>query len=40
MKHIVYLALGTNLGDRIANLRAAQLALEPDSPCLAMLPDL
>ncbi|MDD5467349.1 MAG: 2-amino-4-hydroxy-6-hydroxymethyldihydropteridine diphosphokinase [Anaerolineales bacterium] len=27
--HIVYLALGTNLGDRVANLRAARDALPP-----------
>lgn len=27
--HTIYLALGTNLGDRIANLRAALLALPP-----------
>lgn len=27
--HTVYLALGTNLGDRLANLRAARLALAP-----------
>ncbi len=29
MKHIIYLALGTNLGDRRANLRAAIAALPP-----------
>lgn len=29
MKHTVYLALGTNLGDRRANLRAALRALPP-----------
>jgi 2-amino-4-hydroxy-6-hydroxymethyldihydropteridine diphosphokinase len=27
MKHITYLGLGTNLGDRLANLTAARLAL-------------
>ncbi len=30
MNHIVYLALGTNLGDRLANLRAAIEALPPE----------
>src|SRR5271157_2882601 len=30
MNHIIYLALGTNLGDRIANLRAAIEALSPE----------
>lgn len=29
MSHAIYLALGTNLGDRPANLRAALAALEP-----------
>lgn len=29
MKHIIYLALGTNLGNRRANLRAAIAALPP-----------
>ena len=29
MSHLVYLALGTNLGDRLANLRAAIQALPP-----------
>ena len=29
MDHVIYLALGTNLGDRLANLRAALAALEP-----------
>ena len=29
MKHLVYLGLGTNLGDRLANLVAARRALEP-----------
>ncbi|MBA4379695.1 MAG: 2-amino-4-hydroxy-6-hydroxymethyldihydropteridine diphosphokinase [Anaerolinea sp.] len=32
MKHIIYLALGTNLGDRRANLRAAIAALREASP--------
>jgi 2-amino-4-hydroxy-6-hydroxymethyldihydropteridine diphosphokinase len=30
MTHDVYLALGTNLGDRLANLRAALRSLPPD----------
>ncbi len=30
MNHIVYIALGTNLGDRLANLRAAIEAMPPD----------
>ena len=38
MKHIAYLALGTNLGDRIANLRAAQRALEPEVHVLRCSP--
>jgi 2-amino-4-hydroxy-6-hydroxymethyldihydropteridine diphosphokinase len=29
MKHIVYLALGTNLGDRLSNLKAAVNAMPP-----------
>jgi len=29
MEHIVYIALGTNIGDRLANLRAAVDALAP-----------
>ncbi len=29
MSHLVYLALGTNLGDRLANLEAARAALSP-----------
>jgi 2-amino-4-hydroxy-6-hydroxymethyldihydropteridine diphosphokinase len=35
MNHIVYLALGTNLGDRLANLRAALDAFAPDIKVLA-----
>ncbi|NOY98014.1 MAG: 2-amino-4-hydroxy-6-hydroxymethyldihydropteridine diphosphokinase [Chloroflexi bacterium] len=34
----VYLALGTNLGDRLANLRAARNALAPDVRVLAGSP--
>jgi 2-amino-4-hydroxy-6-hydroxymethyldihydropteridine diphosphokinase len=30
MNHTVYIALGTNLGDRLANLRAAIKALPPE----------
>jgi 2-amino-4-hydroxy-6-hydroxymethyldihydropteridine diphosphokinase len=29
MKHIIYLALGTNLGDRVANLQATLIAMPP-----------
>ncbi len=35
MTHIVYIALGTNLGDRLANLRAAIEGLAPDVTVLA-----
>jgi 2-amino-4-hydroxy-6-hydroxymethyldihydropteridine diphosphokinase len=35
MNQIAYLALGTNLGDRIANLRAAIEALPPEIKVLA-----
>ena len=35
MNHIIYLALGTNLGDRIANLRAAIEALSPEINVIA-----
>jgi 2-amino-4-hydroxy-6-hydroxymethyldihydropteridine diphosphokinase len=35
MEHIVYLALGTNLGDRLFNLRAAIDALAPTVRVLA-----
>ena len=38
MKHIIYLALGTNLGDRRANLRAAIAALPPAVTVLAKSP--
>ncbi|RJP46823.1 MAG: 2-amino-4-hydroxy-6-hydroxymethyldihydropteridine diphosphokinase [Anaerolineaceae bacterium] len=36
MTHDVYLALGTNLGDRIANLRAALRSLQPDLELVAV----
>ncbi len=35
MDHIIYLALGTNLGDRLANLRAALEAMPPEVCVLA-----
>jgi 2-amino-4-hydroxy-6-hydroxymethyldihydropteridine diphosphokinase len=35
MNHVVYLALGTNLGDRRLNLRAAMDALPPEVKILA-----
>ncbi len=35
MTHIVYLALGTNLGERLQNLRAALDAFEPQIHALA-----
>ena len=35
MNHIVYLALGTNLGDRLANLRAAIKALSSEINVIA-----
>ncbi len=35
MEHIVYLALGTNLGDRAENLRRAREALPPQVQLLA-----
>ncbi len=35
MPHAIYLALGTNLGDRLANLRAAIAALAPQARVLA-----
>jgi len=35
MQHIAYIALGTNLGDRSANLRTALEALPPDVRVLA-----
>ncbi len=36
--HIVYLALGTNIGDRLANLRAAAAALPPQVKVLQVSP--
>ncbi len=38
MNHIIYIALGTNLGDRPANLRAAVAALPPDVQVTAASP--
>ena len=35
MKHTIYIALGTNLGERLDNLRAAIDALGPDIHVLA-----
>ena len=35
MKHTTYIALGTNLGERLDNLRAAITALAPDVTLLA-----
>jgi 2-amino-4-hydroxy-6-hydroxymethyldihydropteridine diphosphokinase len=35
MEHTVYIALGTNLGDRLANLRHARQALQPQTCILA-----
>ncbi len=35
MQHIVYIALGANLGDRAANLRAALQSMPPDVHVLA-----
>jgi 2-amino-4-hydroxy-6-hydroxymethyldihydropteridine diphosphokinase len=35
MKHTVYIALGTNLGDRLANLHAAIRSLPPEIKVLA-----
>ncbi|MEW5829037.1 MAG: 2-amino-4-hydroxy-6-hydroxymethyldihydropteridine diphosphokinase [Chloroflexota bacterium] len=38
MPHTVYLALGTNLGERLANLRAAVAALSPEVRVVAESP--
>jgi 2-amino-4-hydroxy-6-hydroxymethyldihydropteridine diphosphokinase len=38
VSHCVYIALGSNLGDRLANLQAAQAALSPDVRPLAASP--
>jgi 2-amino-4-hydroxy-6-hydroxymethyldihydropteridine diphosphokinase len=38
MSHTVYLALGTNLGDRLANLRAAIAAMPPSVRPVAASP--
>jgi 2-amino-4-hydroxy-6-hydroxymethyldihydropteridine diphosphokinase len=38
MSHLVYLALGTNLGDRLANLHAAIHALPPAAQPLSASP--
>jgi 2-amino-4-hydroxy-6-hydroxymethyldihydropteridine diphosphokinase len=38
MSHIVYLGLGTNQGDRLANLQAARLALAPSVRLLQASP--
>lgn len=38
MNHIVYLALGTNVGDRLANLNAALASLPPDVRPLLVSP--
>ena len=35
MKHTVYIALGTNLGDRLVNLQAAIKAISPELQVLA-----
>jgi 2-amino-4-hydroxy-6-hydroxymethyldihydropteridine diphosphokinase len=36
MKHDIFLAIGTNLGDRLANLRAALHSLPPDVELVAV----
>lgn len=38
MKHTVYIALGTNLGDRAENLEKARLALPPQATIVAESP--
>ena len=38
MSHLIYLALGTNLGDRLGNLHAAVQALSPAIQPLAVSP--
>lgn len=35
MNHTVYIALGTNLGDRLTNLRTALVAMQPEVKLLA-----
>jgi 2-amino-4-hydroxy-6-hydroxymethyldihydropteridine diphosphokinase len=36
MNHKIYIALGTNMGDRMGNLQAAQIALQPTIEILAV----
>jgi len=38
MKHVIFLGLGSNVGDREANLRAAEKALYPEVEPLAQSP--
>ncbi|MEW5869652.1 MAG: 2-amino-4-hydroxy-6-hydroxymethyldihydropteridine diphosphokinase [Chloroflexota bacterium] len=38
MSHVVYLALGTNLGERLANLQAALESMQPGAQVLAVSP--
>lgn len=38
MQHTVFIALGTNLGDRAENLRQARLALAPEATIVAESP--
>ncbi len=40
MSHIVYLGLGTNQGDRLANLQAARDCVGSVCPVIAGLPGL